>query len=394
MKKSDHMILILPGGNCMNLLGIAVADYVGFLLLVALLISSRIRRANRSQMELKIFSIIAILTMVACVVDYIAFATDGKPGMFMRITNLLANTYCFVANPVFVASWCLYEDTKFYKSISRIKKIYTYAFIPAIIMVLIALFNIFIPVIFYLDEQNFYHRLPFSYVFYIVDIGYIAFSVYIFYSYQKRYGKVRFFPLYLMIGPIFLGCAIQVLFYGVSLIWVSMAVGLTAIYMSIQNEFSYLDKLTGLYNRAYLDYMLESSTKDRNNLGGIMIDVDYFKEINDTFGHSYGDEALIDVARVLTFAKPDKAVATRFAGDEFIILIKSTSEKELQRVVDSIKDELKLFNETEERRYKLSLSLGYSIYDPAHDSIDNFLKHMDDNMYKEKNETHEKHKAK
>lgn len=372
----------------MNILAVATSDYIGFMLLVAMLFSSRIRRTDEKHPEFKIFTTISILTMVACVIDFVSFYVDGNTMPGMKLVNILTNTYCFMANPIFVASWCLYEDLKLYHSMSRVKRIYTYAFIPAVLMAVIALINMFYPIIFTVDSQNVYHRLPFSYTYYIVDIGYVFFSIWIYRSYEKRYGKIRFFPLFLMLGPIILGCAIQVIFYGVSLMWVSTAVGLTAIHMSIQNEFSYLDKLTGLYNRAYLDYMLENSTRERNNLGGIMIDVDYFKDINDTYGHSYGDEALIDVARVLTFAKPDKAVATRFAGDEFIILVKSTKEKELQKIIESIRDELKMFNETEERRYKLSLSLGYSIYEPAHDSIDNFLKRMDDNMYEEKKEKH------
>ena len=372
----------------MNILAVATSDYIGFMLLVAMLFSSRIRRTDEKHPEFKIFTTISILTMVACVIDFVSFYVDGNTMPGMKLVNILTNTYCFMANPLFVSSWCLYEDLKLYHSMSRVKRIYTYAFIPAVLMAVIALINMFYPIIFTVDSQNVYHRLPFSYTYYIVDIGYVFFSIWIYRSYEKRYGKIRFFPLFLMLGPIILGCAIQVIFYGVSLMWVSTAVGLTAIHMSIQNEFSYLDKLTGLYNRAYLDYMLENSTRERNNLGGIMIDVDYFKDINDTYGHSYGDEALIDVARVLTFAKPDKAVATRFAGDEFIILVKSTKEKELQNIITSIRDELKMFNETEERRYKLSLSLGYSIYEPAHDSIDNFLKRMDDNMYVEKKEKH------
>ena len=119
-----------------------------------------------------------------------------------------------------------------------------------------------------------------------------------------------------------------------------------------------------------------------------MIDVDYFKKINDTYGHSVGDEALIDVARVITFGKPDKAIATRFAGDEFIILIKDTREKEVQHVLKNLHDEVDLFNRTENRQYKLSLSMGYSIYRPGKDSVDDFLKHMDDNMYEEKQIRH------
>lgn len=372
----------------MNIEAIATSDFMGFILLIALLISSRIRLSDDKHPEFRIYTVIVILTMVACVVDFVSFYVDGINNPGMRVVNLLTNTFCFVANPLFVASWCLYEDLKLYRSIARVKKLYTYVFIPAVIMALIALVNMFIPIVFKIDELNVYHRLPFSYVYYIVDIGYVILSIFIYKGYEHKYGKIRFFPLYLMIGPIIIGCAIQVLLYGVSLMWISTAVGLTAIYMSIQNEFSYLDKLTGLYNRAYLDYFLETSTREKNNLGGIMIDVDYFKQINDTYGHSYGDEALIDVARIITFGKPDKAVALRFAGDEFIILIKGVSEKQLQSIITGIRDELKLFNETEERRYKLSLSLGGSIYEPAHDSIDNFLKRMDDAMYEEKKEKH------
>ncbi len=375
----------------MNLIAVAACDYIGIILLIALLISSRIRRADTSHMEFRIFSFITIMTMVACVVDFFSFYLDGKSGTLMRVLCILCNTYSFIANPVFIACWCLYEDIKLYHSKKRVKRIYTYAFIPAIILALLAVANLFFPMVFYLDEFNVYHRLPLCYAYYLVDFGYLIFSIVILNRYEDRYGKVRFFPLYLIIGPIVMGCLLQNIFYGVSLIWVSMSVGLTAIYMSLQNEFSYLDKLTGLFNRAYLDYYLENCIKEKNTrMGGIMIDVDYFKSINDTFGHHAGDEALVDVARVILFAKPDKAVATRFAGDEFIILLKGTNDKEMQHIIKNLRDELDLFNETESREYKLSLSLGYALFEPGKDSLDIFLKQMDDNMYQEKDLKHSK----
>ncbi|RKM59772.1 GGDEF domain-containing protein [Butyrivibrio sp. CB08] len=372
----------------MNILAVATSDYIGLMLLVAMLISSRIRRADSTHSEYKIFSAITFLTMIACVVDFFVFYSDGKPGKLMKAINMIGNTYCFMANPFFIASWCLYEDLKLYRSKVRVKKIYTYAFIPAVLLAVIALVNNFVPIIYTIDANNVYSRLPASYLYYIVDTGYIIFSVYILKKFEERYGKVRFFPLYLMVGPIVIGCALQVIFYGISLIWVSISVGLTAIYMSLQNEFSYLDKLTGLYNRAYLDYQLENLSKEKKTVGGIMIDVDYFKSINDNFGHHAGDEALIDVARVITFAKPDKAIATRFAGDEFIILVTDTSEKEMNNILKSLHDEVDLFNETEGRQYKLSLSMGYSLFDQNIETLDDFLKHMDDNMYEEKQKNH------
>lgn len=372
----------------MNILAVATSDYIGLMLLVAMLISSKIRRADADHFEYKIFSAITVLTMIACVVDFLVFFSDGKSGILFRIINMVGNTYCFMANPIFIASWCLYEDLKLYHSKTRIRRIYTFAFIPAVLLGLIALVNNIFPIIYSIDPSNVYHRLPFSYVYYIVDLGYVIFSIYILKKYEERYGKVRFFPLYLMIGPIFLGCILQSIFYGISLIWVSLSVGLTAIYMSLQNEFSYLDRLTGLYNRAYLDYQLDMISREKKTVGGIMIDVDYFKSINDTFGHHTGDEALIDVARVIIFAKPDKAIATRFAGDEFIILVPDTTEKEMKNVLKSLHDEVSLFNETEGRQYKLSLSMGYSIFNQDSETLDDFLKHMDDNMYEEKQINH------
>ena len=373
----------------MNVMEAAIADYLGVVLLICMMISSRIRRSDEEHIEYRIFTAITILAMIACVVDFFVFFSDGKSGTLMRFLNAFGNTYCYIANPIFISSWCLYEDLKLYHSVARVKNIYAYVFIPAIILCIIAVINNFFPIIYVIDENNVYSRLPFSYIFFIADILYILFSIWILKSYEHHYGKVRFFPLYLMVGPVITGYALQIMFYGNSVVWVSVAVGITAIYMSFQNEFSYLDKLTGLYNRAYLDYQLETAAKNKTpRLGGIMIDVDHFKAINDTYGHSAGDSALVDVARIINFAKPDKAIATRFAGDEFIILVRDTKDKEMQRIINNLRDESNIFNETENRRYRISLSMGYAIYNTAHETIDDFLRHMDDNMYEEKEIRH------
>lgn len=372
----------------MNLLAVAVADYVAFVLLIAMMYSSHIRRSTK-RVEFQIFSIITTLTAIACVVDFVVFYLEGHPGFFRRCIHKLGNTYCFITNPVFSIGWCIYTELTLYKSKSRIRKRYKYVAIPGTILIIIALINLFVPLIFYIDEGNVYHRLPFGYVFYIVEFGYLIYSYVIYKQYEHRYGRVRFFPLGLMMGPIMLGCILQIIFYGISLMWVSLAVGLTAIYMSLQNEFCYLDTLTGLYNRAYLDYILESYTKDSDaKVGGIMIDVDFFKKINDTYGHSVGDDALIDTARVITLSKPDKGIAIRFAGDEFILIMKGCTDESMRRVINNIREEIALFNDTEGRQYKLSLSLGYALFDPKNDDVDSFFRHMDDNMYEEKVKKH------
>ncbi len=372
----------------MNLVAIGIADIIAFGLIMAMLYSSRVRRAD-PRIEYRIFTIISMMAAVACVIDFLMFYSDGKPGIVFKFINVIGNTFCFMTNPLFTFGWCMYIEFRLYNSLARAKRIYRFVALPVALMFLITILNLFVPIIFYIDADNVYHRLPFSYVFYVVEFGYIIYSIFVVRQYEARFGKLRFFPVYVMIGPAFTGCLVQALFYGVSTIWVALAVGLTAIYMAMQNEFSYTDILTGLYNRAYLDYLIETYTKDHDSkLGGIMIDVDYFKEINDTFGHHVGDEALKDVARVILLSKPDTANAIRFAGDEFIILLRKSSEDNIRQVVRDIRDELKLFNENEGRQYELSLSIGYTLYDPDKDNSDSFFKKMDDNMYEDKKLKH------
>ncbi|MBQ7424787.1 MAG: hypothetical protein IJV21_00810 [Lachnospiraceae bacterium] len=177
----------------MNLLAVATSDYIGVILLIAMLISSRIRRSDNEHAEFRVFTIITIMTMIACLVDFLVFYSDGKTNPIFKIINRLGNTYCFMANPVFIASWCLYEDLKLYHSFTRVRRIYRYAFIPAVFMVVIALVNNVFPIIYTIDDNNVYSRLPFSYVYYIVDLGYIFFSIYILSSTSSAMARSAFF---------------------------------------------------------------------------------------------------------------------------------------------------------------------------------------------------------
>ena len=157
--------------------------------------------------------------------------------------------------------------------------------------------------------------------------------------------------------------------------------------MSLQNELSYIDPLTKLYNRNYLDQMLNDISRKKRSAGGIMIDLDYFKSINDRFGHTVGDEALIDAARIIRHSLPAKGLAIRFAGDEFIILMLTDKEQDLIQIEEKLRKALKEFNSTEQKPYQLSFSIGHSMYQPDV-STDNFLNQMDNQMYEEKKAKH------
>ena len=179
---------------------------------------------------------------------------------------------------------------------------------------------------------------------------------------------------------------LQMVFYGMSFIWVSVSVGLVSLYINIQNEASWVDSLTGLYNRQYLSRFLLSNPERQPSgqlLGGILLDVDAFKEINDTYGHMCGDAALRDVGGLLRGLPLPGGFAARYAGDEFILVQPVDSEEEILAVADHLRQRTKEFNRTHRRPYRLSFSMGCSLWHPG-EPLDAFLRHMDERMYEEK----------
>ena len=160
-----------------------------------------------------------------------------------------------------------------------------------------------------------------------------------------------------------------------------------------------LDYLTGVVNRRGLDLamkraIIESKEKD---FAAIMIDVDYFKTINDKFGHKAGDEVLGCIADVLTSSFEKDDVVGRFGGDEFCIITKINDMKELKRKVRNIKDSVACIDWSNKGEIDLTISTGVAVYE--HESgmkVKDCLEYIDRKMYKEKLEHHleeRRHKA-
>jgi diguanylate cyclase (GGDEF)-like protein len=96
----------------------------------------------------------------------------------------------------------------------------------------------------------------------------------------------------------------------------------------ILEQQSYLDALTGLWNRAYLDHRLEAelkvSSRYKRSLAVIIGDIDHFKILNDTYGHLFGDVVLQGLAEVFREQARQSDVVTRYGGEEFVLLLTDT----------------------------------------------------------------------
>jgi len=107
------------------------------------------------------------------------------------------------------------------------------------------------------------------------------------------------------------------------------------------------DALTGLPNRFKLnehaEEMFEKAYKEQKNLGIEMLDIDYFKEYNDTYGHQAGDEALKAIGKVLKNVSGDGVFTARYGGDEFMIIYFDKTDEQILDVAKKIKADIRNF---------------------------------------------------
>jgi diguanylate cyclase (GGDEF)-like protein len=160
-------------------------------------------------------------------------------------------------------------------------------------------------------------------------------------------------------------------------------------------EASYTDSLTGLYNRRYFNYIykreLQRARREKKYVSFMMMDIDYFKQYNDTYGHIAGDLALKRVAKVIknSFRRPSDFVF-RLGGEEFGVLIIGVDEQNCetlaQKVVENVKKEA-IEHKNSQVCDVVTLSVGVACC-VADDSLDDemLLQTADAMLYKAKEE--------
>jgi len=157
----------------------------------------------------------------------------------------------------------------------------------------------------------------------------------------------------------------------------------------ILEQLSVTDSLTGLYNRRGFFLLAEQQLKIAERMKQFMVlfflDLDDLKNINDRYGHLEGDIAIVRTAEILkqTFRQSD--IVGRVGGDEFIALVIQNSPVDVETIIQRLQKTLDAANEKIEKGYKISISIGYSVYEPGKElSIDNLISIADKMMYANK----------
>jgi diguanylate cyclase (GGDEF)-like protein len=150
---------------------------------------------------------------------------------------------------------------------------------------------------------------------------------------------------------------------------------------------SFHDNLTKLYNRHYFMSTLEdhfSYVERENGISAIlMIDLDFFKKINDEHGHIVGDKILLQFSSILSNALRAGDIAARWGGEEFVVLLpkanKEQSMSSAKRLIEAVEQY------TFESNIRLTISVGISQYKPT-DNIESWIERSDIALYRAKNE--------
>ena len=367
-----------------NIPEILVANGTGAILVLFLLLY-RIRIAQTNQLDEKAYNFMLIVTFIATINETLSFIIDARPGFIFHILQYISNTISSASSGIIGYCWCLFVEYHIHRNFERIKKKSRILAIPLIIATILIIINLLgTGIIFDISKENVYTRGPMNFILYIFVFVYYIESIYTVHKAKYDSILVEFFPIYYFIIPCMIGTMIQGFFFGVSTIWLCVAIAFIIVYIEIQISISFIDDLSGLYNRKYMNHYLNKLQNDKpKHVYGFLMDINDFKAINDTYGHLKGDYALIQFGKILQHSIDKDSVAIRMGGDEFVIFAKLKSDEEALALKKQIKYNVRQFNLKSKEPFHLSFSIGIAKYNGK--NIDAFLSAMDDSMYEAKN---------
>lgn len=164
---------------------------------------------------------------------------------------------------------------------------------------------------------------------------------------------------------------------------VFLVVALQGVLFYNQYKNRVIDSLTKLYNRHYLSEIIKELKKDKISI--MMIDIDYFKAINDKYGHVAGDTVLASIAKKIVANIRVEDIAIRYGGEEFLIIVKSKDKiatSIAKRIRENIYNTPIRINEKES--IKISVSIGLNLKVDLYENIKDAIKKADEMLYQAK----------
>lgn len=303
------------------------------------------------------------------------------------------NDLYFVFGVLAATSWFFYTEAELGSTIHKSRKAMWLSSIPTILMVMLLAVSHFNGILFSFDKDGRYIRGPLNLLSFIIPLGcLLVASIHATIKARKKenYAEHGNYMVRASFGVIItIISLIQIALPGTPLPCIGICFAVLLAYINNQEMMISQDPLTRLYNRyqlvRYLTFKMEHPNPDKS-LFLMVMDVDKFKQINDNFGHVEGDMALMRLSRILYDAAGEYgALAARYGGDEFVIVIETAYESDVQSLCRCIYERLDDDNKANaDSGYLIKVSIGYAMHDGKIKYVPDFIKIADEALYRVK----------
>jgi diguanylate cyclase (GGDEF)-like protein len=293
--------------------------------------------------------------------EVLSWGYDCRPGYFH--INYFLNFIFALSTSIVPCLWACYIDYHMFESFERLRVRWFYSY-PFFLNMILLIINFFKPIIFSVSDQNVYSREPGMLLMAIINLSLFIHISSIAYKERHRIQKEVVWVILLYVLMPVVVAFLQTALFGVFILWPTMAATLVLTYIFLETVSTSRDYLTGLLTRSRIDGYLEYLISHDKPFLLVMIDLDKFKEINDTYGHLEGDQALKQFASVLSRTFVGERLIGRYAGDEFILILEKHNSDDVRTCMQRIHNEMKSYYNEGHLKFEVDFSYGYYDREP------------------------------
>ncbi len=335
-----------------------------------------------------------ISAIILCISDTVWGIVDftnswGAQPFWSVVANMSYHMFTGVASFL----WFLYSESEQKAKSVTTKTGLILSALPMAMLIILVGFSAKTGWVFYIDSEGIYHRGDYylvltttCYLYMITTSVKALVKSFMKKHYLERQHYRSLFAFCL--APAAAGI-LQVLFVGSPMVSAGIAFAALQVYMNTTEQVVSVDPMTQLNNRAQLEkhlYHKMKSWNDSKELILFIMDLDYFKKINDTYGHVEGDEAIVIAADVIKRAVGrHNFFACRYGGDEFVVVAETTKDYKPKEFIAELNNGLEEAAKEQGKPYTLYFSVGYKRYDASMEDVPSFIAAADEGLYYIKN---------